>query len=240
MTTTSLDTPAQELDGLLSRIGKSIASEVASSADTARLREQAMQMATKINAHAEESRKKMLEPLLPRAQIDDAKRNAEGAAIDSQRLETAIELLLAREDDLLKREHSLKKFQRYQIAKEQRDRVSASITDRFPAIAAEYLKMIESIMESNDAVDRVNLDLPEGEQPLERPEGHARGFHDNGGYQTDASYRAFRITQSILPSPHSPDCITWPTVPDYQTAVVRRSKGFTQSDVRTFWARRKP
>jgi len=240
MTTIDLENPAADLDNLLSRIGKSVNNDAATSANTARLREEATQMVAKIKAHADMSRARMLEPLLPRAQIEDAKRNAEAAAVDSQRLEAAIELLSARAADLKARELSCKKLRLYHNAQEHRDKIASQIKDRFPAIQAEYLAMIESIMQSNAEVDEVNADLPEGMPALERPEGVARGFYDHGSYETPVSFRTFRITQSLLPSADGPEDAAWPPVPDYLTGVQQRQKGFSQANVRALWGRRRP
>lgn len=239
MQTTELENPAADLDSLLSRIGKSINNEAATSANTARLREQALQMVKKIKAHENVSRQQMLEPLLPRAQIEDAKRNAEAAAIDTQRLEAAINLLTVRAADLVERERAAKKTQRYARAQEERNEVAKLIKDRFPAIHAEYLAMIEKIMRSNADIDAVNADLPGDMPTLQRPEGAARGFHDSGSYQTPASLRTFRITQSVLPSPISADAIGWPKVRIYEVGILDAGKGFSQPNVKSLWEKSK-
>lgn len=231
--------PAADLDNLLSRIGKSINNEAATSASNALLREQALQIVTRIKEYAETSRQQMLEPLLPREQIEDARRNAEAAAIDTQRLEAAIAILTARAEDLLQREDATKKSQRYLRAQSQRDAVAKLIRDRFPELHSEYLAMIESIMESNAEVDLVNSDLPDDMPPLDRPEGFARGFHDHGTYQTPVSLRTFRITQSMLPSLAEVDAIAWPTVRIYEGGVVSEGKGFSQPSVKSLWNKRR-
>ena len=235
----AVKSPAAELDNLLSRIGKSINNEAATSASNALLREQALQMVTRIKEHAETSRQQMLEPLLPREQIEDARRNAEAAAIDTQRLEAAIAILTTRAEDLLQRERATKKSQRYLRAQSQRDAVAKLIRDRFPELHSEYLAMIESIMESNAEVDLVNSDLPDDMPPLDRPEGFARGFHDHGTYQTPVSLRTFRITQSMLPSLAEVDVIAWPKVRIYEVGVLSAGKGFSQPSVKSLWNKRR-
>ncbi len=239
MPTTELENPAADLDSLLSRIGKSINNEAATSANTAGLREQALQMVEKIKAHENVSWQQMLEPLLPRAQIEDAKRNAEAAAIDTQRLEAAIELLTVRAADLVERERASKIAQRYARAQEQRNEVAKEIKDCFPTLQAQCLALIEKIMRSNAEIDAVNADLPDGMPALQRPEGAARGFHDSGSYQTPASLRAFRITQSVLPSLTSADAIGWPKVRLYQVGMVDAGKGFSQPNVKSLWEKSK-
>lgn len=231
--------PAADLDKLLSRIGKSINNEAATSASDALLREQALQMVTRIKEHAETSRQEMLEPLLPREQIEDARRNAEVAAIDTQRLEAAIAILTTRAEDLVQRELAVKKTQRYLKAQSQRDAVAKLIKDQFPDIHSKYMAMIESIMESNAEVDLVNSDLPDDMPPLDRPEGFARGFHDHGTYQTPVSLRTFRITQSMLPSLAEVDAIAWPKVRIYEVGVVSDGKGFSQPTVKSLWDKRR-
>ena len=231
--------PAADLDNLLSRIGKSINNEAATSANNALLREQALQIVTRIKEYAETSRQQMLEPLLPREQIEDARRNAEAAAIDTQRLEAAIAILTTRAEDLLQRERATKKSQRYLRAQSQRDAVAKLIRDRFPELHSEYLAMIESIMESNAEVDLVNSDLPDDMPPLDRPEGFARGFHDHGTYQTPVSLRTFRITQSMLPSLAEVDVIAWPKVRIYEVGVLSAGKGFSQPSVKSLWNKRR-
>lgn len=194
---------------------------------------------TQIIAHAEQSRKQMLNPLLPRSEIELAKRTAEAAAIDSQRLEAALGMLNSRADDLLRVEQAAKRLQRYRDAKARRDKAAASISDRFPALHAEYLAMIQEIMVCNAMVDDVNSDLPDEMQPLERPEGLARGFHDHGGYETVASFRTLRITQTMLPSVEASDSISWPPVPSYQNFVQQQQKGFSQPQILQFFRRLK-
>lgn len=231
----ALKSPAADLDKLLSHIGKSINDEAATSSNNGRLREKALEMVTQIKAHADLSRRQMLEPLLPRAQIEDARRNAEAAAIDMQRLEAAIDILTARAEDLVNREDAVRKGQRYLRAQSQRDAVAKLIRDRFPELHSEYMAMIESIMESNAEVDLVNSDLPDEMPPLDRPEGFARGFHDHGTYQTPVSLRTFRITQSMLPSLAEVDAIAWPKVRIYKVGVVSDGKGFSQPSVKSLW-----
>ncbi|WP_323771237.1 hypothetical protein [Antarctobacter sp.] len=93
MATTLHDNPANDLDDLLSSIGECVGNDAASSADNGRLRKEAETMIAKAKAHADQSRGLMLDPLLPRAQIEDARRASEATALDCQRLEAAIGLL---------------------------------------------------------------------------------------------------------------------------------------------------
>ncbi|MEX3316650.1 hypothetical protein [Sulfitobacter sp. PS-8MA] len=237
MTTSTLDNPSKSLDNLLSRIGKSLNNAAATSSATARLREEAMKMVKKIDEHAEASRDQMLDPLLPRAQIEEAKRNAEAASVDSQRLKAAIELLQSRAEELLNSESAAKAARRYQAAQEQRDKVSAMIADRYPALSSELVTLIEEIMKANAMVDRVNSDLPEGSPPLNRPEGHARGFHDHGSYDVPVSLRTFRITQSMLPSMEAESRTVWPLARDYEYHVLERGKVFSQKQVQGMFNR---
>lgn len=237
MTTSTLDNPSKSLDNLLSRIGKSLNNASATSSATDRLREEAVKMVKKIDEHAEASRKQMLDPLLPRAQIEEAKRNAEAAAVDRQRLQTAIDLLQSRAEELLNSESAAKAARRYQAAQAQRDKVAAMIADRYPALISELATLIEEIMKSNAMVDRVNSDLPEGSPPLNRPEGHARGFHDHGSYDLPISIRTFRITQSMLPGIEAESRTVWPPVRDYEYHVLERGKVFSQKQVRTMFNR---
>ena len=111
------------------------------------------------------------------------------------------------------------------------------IADRYPALISELATLIEEIMKSNAMVDRVNSDLPEGSPPLNRPEGHARGFHDHGSYDLPISIRTFRITQSMLPGIEAESRTVWPPVRDYEYHVLERGKVFSQKQVRTMFNR---
>lgn len=223
------------LDDLLSRIGECLADDALTSSGADTLKDEATQLMGTIQEQAEQSRKRLLEPLLLRPQIDEAKQRADAAEVDCQRLAAAIEVLGDRVSDLLDIECEARKLDRFLTIQESRDQAADLIKERFPKIHADLMSMIETIMESNLEVDNVNLDLPEGKSTLERSEGVARGFTDIGSYQTPRSVKTFRITQLVLPCAKDPSAVAWPERLFYDRDILQTEKGFSHSLIAGRW-----
>lgn len=230
---------AERLDRLLAEVANVLPDAGADSGTLHEHLEAAEALRPEIETAATLDRAGLLDPATTREDIEAARRQAENAALDLERLDNAISQLGERFIEARAAEREAEKKAAYDTAEALRDVVAKRIKREYPALQSGLIALCEAILQANLAVDRVNEDLPAGAEPLHRPEGQVRGFHDRGSYDLPVSTSTFRIIQAQLPDLAATDRATWPPVLSWENHARRPGKTFTIQEVMSHWRRKR-
>ena len=206
--------------------------------DLASMRVRLQKAADQSRAWADHLSQRVLSPLMTRQEITTAKKQAEDAEFDAQRIAAALALVSEAEDEELEKENQADRQAHYREVVQERDMLASEITVVWPNIAKRVTELCERIMHSNARIEAVNRNgLPVDEKPLQTAEAKARGFHDANGIKVPSSLSSFRITQSLVPG-LEPDKPAWPPVDNYKTRIQQAGKVFDQKTVDSMWRKK--
>lgn len=174
---------------------------------------------------AEALAKSAIDPLSPRATLTEAKKQADMAIQDIDRLQYAWEQLTEKSSELWVKKTKEDQLAQYSAAAGARNRVARRILEEYPDLQRKLVRLLADIAEANALCDAANKNLPDGFEPLQRPEGEVRGFHDQGSYGKPISNSTFRLTQTLLPDLENTKKAAWP--PKTKEGEVQRDKVFS-------------
>lgn len=186
-------------------------------------------------AEAKRLREHVKSPLLERAEINQAVAAAQSAELDAERLRRGQDLISERLATAKSAEAQAKRKDDYMRVVAERNAVATEIRETYPKLVAQYVGLCERIMASNEEVERINRDRPDGLPPLDTAEATARGFSDKGGLAVAASLNSFRITQGILPAMESSQVAWPPTERGYRLAILDRRMVHRQAEIASMW-----
>jgi hypothetical protein len=130
----------------------------------------------------EVARAQALDPTLPTEKVQTARQQMEDAAFRRDRLRMAVTKLRDRLQQLKAQEDNERRWQAYEKAKAERDKLVAELKDVYPSYAARLADLAARIKANDKEVDRINLRaVPEGAEWLRSVELVARdlkGWND--------------------------------------------------------------
>ena len=185
------------------------------------LTEWARDHADKLASAAQE---RSVDPALTTADARIARNDAADHEHDARRLNASLELLQARRKKILDDDSYAKRQARYDAAKAERDALANELSERFPAIAAELVRLALRIQASDAECSKVNADRPRGQDALVIAEALARGTNSMfTGRQVGT--RLARITEMQIPIFHADDVgpvtnLVWPPAEHLGHAAV--------------------
>ena len=130
----------------------------------------------------EVARAQALDPTLPTEKVQTARQQMEDAAFRRDRLRMAVTKLRDRLQQLKAQEDNERRWQAYEKAKAERDKLVGELKDVYPAYAARLADLAARIKANDREVDRINLRaVPDGAEWLRSVELVARdlkGWND--------------------------------------------------------------
>lgn len=158
--------------------------------------------------HAEK-REAALDPLLSSADIREIRQLAEDAAFEVDRLNAARERLEALLAATVEAEQKQERQQRYNAIVARRNDLAKRIAAEYPAVQKTLVSLITDIVTLSAEISAVNLDLPDGADVIEKPEGMARGFSQSTRDRT-RSYDPPLIAEMMVPIFDDLRDVAWP------------------------------
>lgn len=198
---------------LLAQIATALNDPTAISDALFRLAEQATEAEAAASLVATDARRRSLDPALHVDDVAEALQAANAAAHDAARLSAARDLLYEKASARSDTEEVARKIAQYAHAEAERDRVLKRLKSEFPTLQARQVEPLSDLMAVNEIVDRANQNRPANAQPLQRPEGIARGFHDKDNLSHGGAPYNFKITrlvQMTVPDFSNPAKLAWP------------------------------
>ena len=125
---------------------------------------------------AERSRKRALDPTLAPADVAAARREMEDAAFRHDRLETAVQRLGDRLNELRAQEEDQRRRSAYDKVKAERDGLADELARVYPPMVSQLKELLSRIAENDRQIEFVNRRLPSGSGPLVVAELVARGL----------------------------------------------------------------
>lgn len=225
---------ADQIDEFMQRVVDALGSSNLETIESVKAKAETLLKLAKDEAEAKV--KSAIDPLATRAELSEAKRQAELASQDVDRLQYASDQLSKKAFEILEAEKKENQLSQYKNAASVRDFVAIQIAEKYPVIAEELVRLLTDIAHANSLCDAANNNLPEGFDPLQRPEGKARGFHDHGSYSKPISGQTFRLTQTILPTLEETTRAAWP--PKTKEGEVQRDKIYSAAEVQNRFGQR--
>lgn len=181
-------------------------------------------------AEAHRADAKAVDPTLGGADADEAAKAAQAAAFAVRRLQAAeIRLTEALEARQVEESEAIK-WTAYRDVEKRRDAVAARIAKEYPGLASGMVALIKAALDCAAEVDRINTNLPADAQPMDRPDGKARGFRDNARDGIEGStYGAIRLAQAVIPDFDQIEWCAWP--PNVRTDGMRDNPAATYHGV---------
>lgn len=209
------------------RLADALAAPDAQSLDAmVALIDEAQHAAGRAQTEAAEAREAALDPALSHGEAQTLRQKAEEAAHDAARMTHAHNRLEAALGPRIEHEKEEARKARYEAAAAGNAACVHVIVNRWPELQRELLTLVADIMAKSAETDAVNLDLPQGAKPLDRPEGAARGFRDRGPRDLPLEADLFRLTSMTIPG-IEPTRIAWP-----QETTVARAFNFMSRQTR--------
>ena len=125
---------------------------------------------------AERSRKRALDPTMPPTEVAAARREMEDAAFRHDRLETAVQRLGDRLNELRAEEEDQRRRLAYDNVKAERDGLADELARMYPPMVSQLKELLSRIAENDRQIEFVNRKLPSGSGPLVVAELVARGL----------------------------------------------------------------
>lgn len=145
---------------------------------------------------AADARDAALDPRLDSKQVADLRRVRADSEFQAERMVAAAAALQAEVAALTAAEAEARKVAAYDAADLRAQEVADKIAAEYPALSCRLMGIISEIGEATARVVAVNRDLPQGREPLQGPEGRARGFNDCAG--TKHRQEVARIVNSMI------------------------------------------
>lgn len=183
------DLPLKDFDPLIERAGRAM---------------------NEARGFASELRQWALDPALGQDEVASARAAADTAEFDAKRMAGAFAQLEEKASIFRDAEMRAAHRRAHAATAKRTKECAARIRRDFPEISKLLLPMIKEIIEVGFEVDEANANLPPGAQPLNRPEGIARAFFDQGNDNTLLSQELVRISQMCVPVLDDPKGVAWP------------------------------
>lgn len=145
-----------------------------SSMTVAKLMAEAEAAAIKADARRAAARKRALDPRCPDDEVAVARREAEDAEFEAERLRNTLEVLKGKRQEFAEAEQNAQRQAAYDAAIAQRDSVAIRLRDRYPALANELGELLQAVADANSAIAAVNAKLPAGAYRLDDVEHQVR------------------------------------------------------------------
>ena len=154
----------------------------------------------------EVARAQALDPTLPTEKVQTARQQMDDAAFRRDRLRMAVTKLRDRLQQLKAQEDNERRWQAYEKAKAERDKLVSELKDVYPAYATRLADLVARIKANDREVDRINLRAqPDGAEWLRSVELVARDLNGwNDGTATvprlvrDLRLPAFEYDRHVL------------------------------------------
>ncbi|MFN4160043.1 MAG: hypothetical protein ACK4GO_16805 [Gemmobacter sp.] len=172
-------------------------------------------------------------------EVAEAHRSATAADFDRTRLAEARATLEALWHAKIDAERAAARQAIYDSTKTERDRVSERTKAEYPPLAAALVELLNDIVAVALKVDAANGQLPEGAAPLDRPEGHLRGFQDRGDSLFPCEeFGLARLTGIVLPDLADWNKAHWP--PGWRAGFDAWQRPFVFQKVARLWREKQP
>ena len=125
---------------------------------------------------AARAREHALDPTISICDVEAARRAAVDAAFNRDRMTAAAEKLQERKLQALAAEEEERRATAYERAKNERDEIAHELRTFYPRAAARLATLASRIVANNKAIEKVNNNLPRGEEWLGCSEMEARGI----------------------------------------------------------------
>jgi chromosome segregation ATPase len=126
---------------------------------------------------AEQTRVKALDPRLSAGAVADARRAMEDARFRLARLETALQQLADRLEEVRADEENERRKAAYNAVKAERDGLAEELARVYPTIASQLSELLTRLDVNDREVERVNRQLPWSSERLRDAELVARGLN---------------------------------------------------------------
>jgi hypothetical protein len=179
-----------------------------SAADVAAMLDRVGPEVDRLRTRAGAVRDDALNPRLTWAEVQALRAAADEADFEAARIERAAEVLAADLDKLQAAEAETDRRARYSAADARAAEVAELVRLRYPALAADLLKLIEQVVDATREVVAVNRDLPAGFAMLRGPEDRARGVNMTAGTRPERA--PMLLAEAVLPPFTPSDRAIWP------------------------------
>jgi hypothetical protein len=152
------------------------------------------------NQQAEVARESALDPARSRDGVREARRQADDAEFERDRLQAALEKLRARLVVVKADEQNAQRLRTYEAAETERDQLAQQLRECYPAASEKLAELLAAISANDATIERVNNALPRERGRLLSAELVAR---DLPGWVQNAQPTTTRLTQEVrLPAFH--------------------------------------
>jgi hypothetical protein len=226
---------------LTERITAALTSATISSAALSSILQEVERASLAAKETAKEADAMAIDPTLGESDAESAAASAQSASFVARRLEAARARIAAYRDQRAQEEREAEQWAKYREAEKKRDAIADRIKREYPRLSRAIVELIKEAIDGADAVTLANKDLPPGADPLDTPEGKARGFRENGRDGTPGQqYPTIKLASSFIPDAERFEWTLWPVnfrgdslrAPDHSQGAINQAVQYREQKAR--------